>query len=193
MLHTTEELFEALDATVVVCGAGSVGANVTESLVRAGVVNLTVIDRSTIDADDLRTQPYGWADIGGFKGKAIAKAMYRATGAEVHPISQELTASNIGFFINGDIVVDTFSNGDVSALVRDFCRTENIPCLSVDNTGEFIAMDWLNGEVKKVELDGFTDPRSRAVIAGTVAASIVLDAMLEMRNAKAALAAQETA
>jgi molybdopterin/thiamine biosynthesis adenylyltransferase len=43
---------------VTVCGAGALGANITENLARSGAGSLVVIDRDRIEERNLSTQPY---------------------------------------------------------------------------------------------------------------------------------------
>jgi molybdopterin-synthase adenylyltransferase len=64
---------------VTVCGAGALGANITESLARSGFCKLTVVDRDRIEERNLSTQPYYRSDVGAFKAKILANNLYRAT------------------------------------------------------------------------------------------------------------------
>lgn len=75
---------------VTVCGAGALGANITENLARSGFENLKVIDRDRIEERNLSTQPYYRSDVGAFKAKILANNLYRALGVKVDPQSKEL-------------------------------------------------------------------------------------------------------
>src|SRR5438132_1814597 len=81
------------DFAVTVCGAGALGANITESLARSGFGRLTVIDRDRVEERNLSTQPYYRSDIGAFKAKILANSLYRAVGAPVEARAEELTAA----------------------------------------------------------------------------------------------------
>ncbi|MEM7039074.1 MAG: ThiF family adenylyltransferase, partial [Bacteroidota bacterium] len=82
-----EELYRSVDALrkmkdfrVTICGAGALGANIAESLVRAGFQRLKVIDMDRIEERNLSTQPYQRADIGAYKVKILGNMLYRAVG-----------------------------------------------------------------------------------------------------------------
>ena len=79
---------------VTVCGAGALGANITESLARSGFCHLKVIDRDRIEERNLSTQPYYRSDIGAFKAKILANNLYRALGVSIDAHSKELTPAN---------------------------------------------------------------------------------------------------
>src|SRR5215210_4253538 len=68
------------DLPVTVCGAGALGANIAESLVRTGFGRLKVIDRDRVEERNLSTQPYYRSDVGAFKAKILANMLYRAVG-----------------------------------------------------------------------------------------------------------------
>ena len=64
-LHRTPALMTKLrEFPVTVCGAGALGAYITESLARSGFTKLRVIDRDRIEERNLSTQPYYRSDKG---------------------------------------------------------------------------------------------------------------------------------
>src|SRR5919107_404818 len=71
------------DLPVTVCGAGALGANITESLARSGFARLKVVDRDRVEERNLSTQPYHRSDVGAFKAKILANTLYRAVSATV--------------------------------------------------------------------------------------------------------------
>src|SRR4028118_304090 len=79
---------------VTVCGAGALGANITESLARSGFGQLIVIDRDRIEERNLSTQPYYKSDVGAYKVKILSNTLYRALGVTVDGRAKELTATN---------------------------------------------------------------------------------------------------
>src|SRR5919199_6114604 len=82
------------ELAVTVCGAGALGANLIESLARAGFARLRLIDRDRVEERNLSTQPYYRSDIGAFKAKILANTLYRALGVAVSGKPEELTAAN---------------------------------------------------------------------------------------------------
>lgn len=71
------------DTRVLVAGAGSVGSQIAESLVRSGVGALTIIDPELVEAPNLSRTIYIAADIGTPKPDALA-ARLRAIDPAVH-------------------------------------------------------------------------------------------------------------
>src|SRR5437868_1296558 len=81
--RTPETMRRVRELPVTVCGAGALGGNMVESLARQGFARLKVIDRDRVEERNLSTQPYYRADIGAFKAKILANALYRALGVSV--------------------------------------------------------------------------------------------------------------
>src|SRR5215471_9011115 len=95
-LYRGEELMRRIrDFHVTICGAGALGANISESLARQGFAKLRVIDRDRIEERNLSTQPYYASDIGAFKAKILANSIYRALGVALDGRVEELTSTNI--------------------------------------------------------------------------------------------------
>jgi molybdopterin/thiamine biosynthesis adenylyltransferase len=128
---------------VTVCGAGALGANITENLARSGWENLKVIDRDRIEERNLSTQPYYRSDIGAFKAKILANNLYRALGIKVDGQSKELTAANATQLLaNSGLVVDTFDNSIGRQAVKDCCANQSIPCLHVGLATDYAEIIW---------------------------------------------------
>ncbi len=99
------------DFPVTICGAGALGANITENLARAGFAQMRVIDRDRIEERNLSTQPYYKSDVGAYKAKMIANTLYRALGVAVDGRTKELTSANASQLLKGSaIAIDTFDN-----------------------------------------------------------------------------------
>src|SRR5438034_9263695 len=111
LYHSAELMARVREIAVTVCGAGALGANITENLARQGFATLRVIDRDRIEERNLSTQPYYRSDIGAFKAKILANALYRALGVAVDARAEALTAANAGKLLTGSaLVIDTFDN-----------------------------------------------------------------------------------
>src|SRR5438270_247041 len=120
------------DCAVTVCGAGALGANLTESLARAGFSRLRLIDRDRVEERNLSTQPYYRSDIGAFKAKILANMLYRAVGMTIDARAEELTEGNAGKLLGGSaLVIDTFDNSISRRAVTEFCSRAGLPCLHV--------------------------------------------------------------
>ena len=79
---------------LMVCGAGAVGSNLVNNLVRQGIRKITVIDFDRVEAHNVGTQTYTESDVGMFKVEALQAEMFRAVGVEITAIRQKLTERN---------------------------------------------------------------------------------------------------
>ncbi|KST66825.1 ThiF family adenylyltransferase [Mastigocoleus testarum] len=142
-LHRTPALMAKLrDFPIAICGAGALGANLTENLARSGFSKLRVIDKDRIEERNLSTQPYYRSDVGAYKAKILTNSLYRALGIAVDGRSQELTPSNVKQLLNGSaLVVDCFDNSIARQIVTDYCAT-HIPCLHVGLASDYAEIIW---------------------------------------------------
>ncbi|MEG4068100.1 ThiF family adenylyltransferase [Microcoleus sp. Pol11C2] len=128
---------------VTVCGAGALGANITESLARSGFCQLKVIDRDRIEECNLSTQPYYRSDIGAFKAKILANNLYRALGVSIDAHSKELTPANADRLLaNSATVIDTFDNSVGRQAVKDYCASASLPCVHVGLAADYSEIIW---------------------------------------------------
>ena len=143
-LYRSPELMARVrEMAVTVCGAGALGANITESLARSGFARLTVIDRDRVEERNLSTQPYYRSDIGAFKAKILANSLFRALGVTVDARAEELTAGNAGKLLGGsDLVIDAFDNSAARQAVKDHCASANLPCLHAGLAGDYGEVIW---------------------------------------------------
>lgn len=117
---------------ITICGAGTLGANLCETLARMGFTRLRVIDKDRIEARNLSGQPYSRAEIGAPKARALANLLYRAVQAKVEPQAVELTASNAAQLLAGSaVVIDAFDNAPSRAIVSQTTRTSSLACLHI--------------------------------------------------------------
>jgi molybdopterin/thiamine biosynthesis adenylyltransferase len=109
------------------CGAGALRANLCEALARCGAGRLSVIDRDRVEPHNLSTQPYSRAEVGVFKARALANALFRALGTNVEAHVGELNADNCHKLLRGsELVVDCFDNGTSRQFVPDDCRARSL-------------------------------------------------------------------
>ena len=143
-LYRTPEVMAKLKTLpVTICGAGALGANITESLARTGFTQLKTIDRDRIEERNLSTQPYYRSDIGAFKAKILANSLYRALGVKVEAQAKELTPQNASQLIGQPgLVIDTFDNSIGRQAVKDYCATANIPCLHIGMASDYAEIIW---------------------------------------------------
>jgi molybdopterin-synthase adenylyltransferase len=129
--------------TITVCGAGALGANIVENLARAGYGNLTVIDFDRIEEHNLSTQPYYKSDIGGFKAKVLANALYRAIGEKVTTHTQRLTVENAASLLKGaELVIDAFDNSASRQILKDYSLQTGVDCLHAGLAADYAEVIW---------------------------------------------------
>lgn len=127
---------------VVICGAGALGSNLAEALVRIGFSRLSVIDFDRVDAHNIGTQVFGEADVGALKVKALQTRLFRDTGVEIGAFDKKLDASNAKKLLRSAcFVVDCFDNSASRQVLQETCRHERLPllhCGLFDTYGEVI-------------------------------------------------------
>ena len=145
-----ETLYRGADALerlaqvpLMVCGAGAVGSNLVDSLVRQGVRRVTVVDFDRVEAHNVGTQIYAESDAGAFKVEVLQAEVFRAVGAEITAVRKRLTAGNVGQVLAGaGLVIDGFDNHESRALVTEHCREAGIACLHVGLSADYAEVIW---------------------------------------------------
>jgi molybdopterin/thiamine biosynthesis adenylyltransferase len=143
-LHRTPTLMAKLkDFPVTICGAGALGANITENLARSGFGKLKVIDRDRIEERNLSTQPYYRSEIGAYKAKILANNLYRALAVAIDGQTKELMPENADRLLGGSaLIIDTFDNSAARGAVKDYCASTQIHCLHVGLGGDYAEVIW---------------------------------------------------
>ena len=143
-LYRGQKAMECLaDFPITICGAGALGANLTETLVRCGAGNLTVIDRDRIEEVNLSTQPYELDEVGVMKASSLSRMLYRAVGSEVVPVTKELNENSVRKLLkSAELVVDCFDNSKSRRLVTEHCKENQLDCLHVGMADGFAEVIW---------------------------------------------------
>ncbi len=96
------------EARITLGGAGALGSNLADTLVRQGFRRLRVIDRDRVEEHNLGTQIYGESDH-----------LFRAVSVEVEAVRKELSERAVRKFLGDtELVIDTFDN----SRSREVCR-----------------------------------------------------------------------
>jgi len=162
---------------ITLCGAGAIGSNMAENLVRAGFATIKVIDNDRVEERNLSTQPFYRADIGAHKATILANTLYRALGVNIEPSVTKLTTHNVKKLLKGSqLVIDGFDNSTARAAVSQYCKT--IPCLHVGLASDYAEIIW-NEEyrVPSAAQDDVCDyplARNLVLLAVAVASEIVI-------------------
>ncbi len=117
---------------VLIVGAGALGTANAESLVRAGIGRLTIVDRDYVEWSNLqRQQLYGEEDAAQKLPKAIAacrrlKQINSQTVVDARV--SDLTTANIREAgRDADLIIDATDNFDTRMLINDFSQQQGIP------------------------------------------------------------------
>lgn len=154
MLYRGEEALTRLGRVrLVVCGAGAVGSNLVNNLVRQGFRSIKVIDDDRVESHNIGTQIYGVSDIGAFKAEVLQTEVFRAVGVEIEAERRRLNDKNVEKLLAGaDIVIDGFDNTASRQLVTDYCRRNILPCLHIGLSADYAEVFW--NEAYRVPQDG---------------------------------------
>jgi molybdopterin-synthase adenylyltransferase len=119
-------------ARVAVVGCGALGSVLSETMVRAGVGALTVIDRDFVEESNLQRQSlFDEADVAlGQPKAAAAETHLRALNSEVEVrgVVTDLVPDNAGSLLAGaDLVLDGTDNFETRFLLNDVCVRAGIP------------------------------------------------------------------
>ncbi len=125
-----QERLRASSAVLVGCGA--LGSVIAESLVRAGVGTLRLIDRDFVELSNLQRQVlYDEQDVSERLPKAIAavnKLRRINSDVKLEPFVADVTYSNILEFISGaDVILDGTDNFEIRFLMNDASVETGIP------------------------------------------------------------------
>src|SRR4028119_2343031 len=172
LYRTPALMTQVQDFPVTVCGAGALGANITENLARSGFGKLVVIDRDRIEEHNLSTQPYYKSDVGAYKAKILSNTLYRALGVTVDGRSKELTTANTAQLLRDtSLIIDTFDNSVARQAVKDYCQNAQLPCLHVGLASDYSEVIW--NEIYRVPSPANDDvcdyPLARNLVMLTVA------------------------
>jgi len=162
------------------CGAGAIGSNLMDNVVRQGFKKITAIDFDRVDDHNRHTQLWGRRDVGQLKVAAMKTAVFNSMGVTITDISRKLEASNVDKYLKkGTLVIDGFDNPESRALVYEHCKKNQIPCLHIGLYKDVAEVTW--NDVYKVPkavtgLDVCEYPLARNIIllATTVAAECVI-------------------
>ncbi len=111
---------------VLVVGCGALGSNIANTMVRAGVGKITIVDRDFLELNNLQRQLlFDEDDVAKNLPKAVAAAnKLRAINSEVEvvPIVADVNPSNIENLVrDADVVLDGTDNFETRYLINDAC------------------------------------------------------------------------
>ena len=174
-----EELYRGTDAAaklgelrVTLCGAGALGSNLADTLIRQGFRHLRVIDRDRVEEHNVSTQIYGEGDVGAWKTDVLRNHLFRAAGVEIDAQRQELSDRSARKLLkDSQLVIDTFDNSASRRVLQDHCRGHGLACLHAGLFADYGEVIW--DEQYRVPSDAGQDvcdyPLARNLVLMTVA------------------------
>lgn len=131
------------EINILLCGAGAIGSNISENLIRQGFKKLMVIDKDRIEEHNLNTQVWNQRSIGQTKVAALKSHLFNILKVSITDIFKELTESNIKRYIDSNmIVIDGFDNSASRGLVTKYCRDKKIECLHIGLNADCAEVTW---------------------------------------------------
>ncbi len=121
-----------LAARALICGCGALGSVIANTLVRAGVGAVRIVDRDFLEWNNLQRQVlYDESDVAARLPKAIAAAAkLRAINSTVavEPVVADVTAGNVLGLCDGvDVILDGTDNFETRFLLNDAACRLGIP------------------------------------------------------------------
>ena len=164
----------------VICGAGALGSNLAETLLRQGWTNFLLIDMDRVEVHNIGTQIYDEEDVGQLKVAACQSKFIRICGDDIDITSNELTSKNVKKLLkNADLVIDAFDNSESRQLLQTHCRDNDINCLHAGLNVDYGEVVWDEKYLVpgKTEGDVCDYPLARNLISiiVSIAAEEVLD------------------
>jgi sulfur carrier protein ThiS adenylyltransferase len=111
-------------ASVLVIGAGALGSSIAEMLVRAGIGELTIVDRDYVEWSNLqRQQLYSEDDANNKLPKAIAaknRLLSLNSSIKINSFITDINAKNIEEYVKGQsVLIDATDNFETRMVVND--------------------------------------------------------------------------
>lgn len=144
ILYRGEKAVQKIGAAkLVFCGAGALGSQLCDNLVRHGAKELLLIDCDRVEEHNIGTQIYERDEIGAWKAEALQARCFRTSGIEVEVVAKELTDKNATKLLRGaDVVFDCFDNSASRRLVKETCQSLNVPCLHLGVNADYGEVIW---------------------------------------------------
>lgn len=120
------------ESTALVCGCGALGSVISNTLTRAGIGRLRIVDRDFLELNNLQRQVlYDEQDVAAQLPKAVAaanKLRHINSQVKVEPIVADVAFGNIEALLEGvDVILDGTDNFETRFLLNDASHQFQIP------------------------------------------------------------------
>lgn len=178
-----------LAARVLLCGCGALGTVLAETLVRAGVGFLRIVDRDFVETSNLQRQVlFDEQDVRDRLPKAIAAERKLArinSGVQLEAIVADINPTNILGFADGvDLILDGTDNFEVRFLINDAALETGRPWIYagvIGSHGQTMAIFPGRTGCLRCLIDGVPEPGAAETCdtAGVLGAAVNVIASLE--------------
>lgn len=176
-----EELIKKMGSyPIVVCGAGAIGSNLIDNMVRQGFSKITVIDDDRVEDHNRQTQVYSKRDVGTLKVQALRGIIFNNMAVQIETQKLRLTDKTVSALLpKGSLVVDGFDNAQSRGIVTDYCKRNKIDCLHVGLFQNYAEAIWneqyrLDGDSKGSDVCEYPLARNVILLAVSVATEVII-------------------
>jgi molybdopterin/thiamine biosynthesis adenylyltransferase len=180
-IYRGDTVLKRVESThVAVCGAGAVGSNLVDNLVRQGFRKFTVIDDDRVEAHNIPTQVWSKREVGQYKAGMLKNIAYNSSGAAVEAVTHRLDVGNAKKYLAGaGLVVDGFDNSASRAVVAEWCRSAKKDCLHVGLAKDYAEVIWneryrVPRDVVGLDVCEYPMARNTILLAVAVASEVIV-------------------
>lgn len=127
-------------SNILVIGIGGVGGYAIETLIRSGVLNITIVDYDTIDISNINRQIISNSNnIGKYKVDEFEERILSINpNVKVTKIKEKINDNNIDILFNNnyDYIIDACDTMIVKKLLISKCKNRNINLITVCGMGK---------------------------------------------------------
>jgi molybdopterin/thiamine biosynthesis adenylyltransferase len=176
-----EEAMKAFrDRPITVCGAGAIGSNLVDNMVRQGFETIRVIDDDRVDAHNLHTQIWQKRDVGLLKTQALNNHVFNVMKMSLDAVKIRLTESSVAKYLKkGAIVIDGFDNAESRKIVSNYCKDNGIDCLHIGLYQNYAEVIWnekyvIEDDSREADVCEYPLARNVILLAVSVATEVLI-------------------
>jgi predicted ThiF/HesA family dinucleotide-utilizing enzyme len=179
-LYRKKTLFDMMSKfPITMCGAGAIGSNLVDNLIRQGFKKISVIDFDRVEDGNRHTQIWSSREIGQLKVAALRNRMFEVLNTQIIAISKKLDKSNLSLIEPSNLVIDGFDNVPSRKLITDYCKEKYIDCLHIGLFQDYAEIIWnekyrVPDEVTNMDICEYPLARNIILLAVAIATEILI-------------------
>lgn len=139
LLIGSDNLLKLKSSNVVVFGCGGVGSYAIEALIRAGIENITIVDKDIVDITNINRQLIADTTVVGLPKVEIERdrLLKINPNLNINIFKEFVNSSNINNFVNCNTsyIIDAIDTVSSKLDLIQFANSNNIPIISCMGTG----------------------------------------------------------